>query len=95
MAYLTEYLFPKTLNILNDILEDSESSDYKLMRAIDEIHKLIRAVLPKQIESRSFEIQARVELSDRRQVASELLDRVRDRNQLAYEVLKEVMLEQE
>jgi len=47
MRYLTDYLFPKTLGILGGIIEDPKASDYKQMKALDEILKLIRAIIPK------------------------------------------------
>ena len=95
MTYLIDYLFPKTQQILNDILEDPNASDYKQMRAIDEVNKMIRAVLPKQVESRSLEIQARIQLNESRVSTGDLLEKVRGRGDGLYEALKEILLESE
>ena len=56
---------------------------------------MIRAVLPKQVESRSLEIQAKIQLDGRRLETNKILDKVRGESIEAYEVLKSVLLEYE
>ena len=75
-GFLTDTLFPKTLKRLDEILDGSDVSDYKLMRAIDEVNKMIRALIPKQIESKSLHIEAQVDLNKRRELNRELMNRL-------------------
>ena len=91
-TYLVEYLFPKTLKIINTILEDPTASDYKLTRAIDETHKLIRALIPKRIEQKTLQITAKLDLDSRRDYAREVLEEVRSLDQGAYELMLRAML---
>ncbi len=67
------------------------------MEAFRERGRVLKHVIPSKVESRSLqlEIQAKLDLTDRRLSAGELLEKTRAKSQLAYEVLKQVMLEQE
>ena len=90
--YLTEYLYPKVLKILNNILQDPNSSDYKYMKAIDETLKLIRATIPRRIEQKTLQITAKLDLDSRRDYAGEVLEEVRSLDQGAYELMLRAML---
>ena len=90
--YLTEYLYPKVLKILNNILQDPNSSDYKYMKAIDETLKLIRATIPRRIEQKTLQITAKLDLDSRRDYAQEVLEEVRSLDQGAYELMLRAML---
>lgn len=58
-AYLVEYLYPKALKILEaDLAKDK---DYPRINAYKEIFKMIRALIPKQVESRNLNLSLSLE----------------------------------
>jgi len=60
-TYLVEYLYPKALKILEaDLAKDK---DYPRINAYKEIFKMIRALIPKQIESRNLNLSLSLEES--------------------------------
>ena len=74
--FFHDTIYPKALKRLNDILDDMDTSDYKLMRAIDEALKHQRAYIPKRFESKSLHIEAQVDLDKRRELNQELMSRL-------------------
>lgn len=83
---------------IREIAKYAESDlSIERMEAFRERGRTLRHIIPTKTENRSMmlEIQAKIDLTNRRSSAAELLEKTRAKSQLAYEVLKEVMLEQE
>jgi len=60
-TYLVEYLYPKALEVLQTDL--AKEKDYPRINAYKEIFKMIRALIPKQIESKTLSLSMSLEES--------------------------------
>ena len=64
--YFYVAIYPLALKRLEEILDDPGASDYKLMRAIDESLKHMRAYIPKQFESKSAHLDVQIRIDEDR-----------------------------
>lgn len=53
-TYLTQYLYPKAIEVLKEDL--TKEKDYPRINAYKEVFKMIRALIPKQTESRNLSV---------------------------------------
>ena len=65
--------------------------------ALRERGRMLRSIIPQRVDVRSqrLEVQAKINLDNRRLESGDLLEKVRGRGDGLYEALKEILLEQE
>ena len=91
---LYQHFINQFLNLYTQALTDLLNSPEKYLRVegIKETGRNLRATQPHRIESRTLQIQAKLDLDSRRDYAQEVLEEVRSLDQGAYELMLRAML---